>query len=193
MTKSASIIHNERMKNHLGTIVLVLLLIASIVLGYVLYQRLTATPTATQQEEISPETEPLGSPSESSPSARIYSESYLATLTPDERSVLALKRDSESMKANQELINKVAKTAEVLDISQCEPVPLVFKIDESAQFQIKNNDSVEHRIVIGSSFKKVIPAGSTETATADFGHSFGVYGATCDEKDSGFVVVAQIQ
>lgn len=174
----------------------VILFISLGIFGYTVYRKSAVSTVPVNSKSVAipssgKSIQPNDNKNQSSPSAQ-FSSNYLDSLTADERKVILMQRDSEILKQNQDLLNKVARTADFWDIGKCEPSPVIFKVNENAEFKIRNNDSADHTITVGS-IKDTIPANSTKTYKADLGHSFGVYGASCDNSASGYILVSQVK
>ncbi|MCP6719983.1 MAG: hypothetical protein KJI72_01475 [Patescibacteria group bacterium] len=137
---------------------LIFLIVVAVVLGYAIYSQSPEKP------ELKAEISSL-------------------TPTPDESEVLNvpdLNASTEEKQRHFELVVQVAKTAEFLDISDCNPSPVVMKIKKGETIAVRNNDSADHSIVFNLESIHPIPAGSTKNITNVFDKGPGVYGYGCD-------------
>lgn len=131
----------------------------AIILGYSIYGELFKQKVAVQKSEkqsivISEEREVLKFPSQDAP--------------------------AEEKQRHYELVVKLAKEADFLDISKCIASPLVFKTKNGKNFLVKNNDFSDHEIQINEEHRYTISANSSRTILADFGYGQGLYGYGCD-------------
>ena len=108
------------------------------------------------------------------PSDLTYEERFI--LTPPDKDA-----SEEAKKAHAQVVSNLAKEAKYLEIKDCKPKPLVLKVKEDMDIEIRNMDSVKHRIIFDSLHYYDIPANGSKTITAQFKYGTGDYGYTCDE------------
>ncbi len=83
--------------------------------------------------------------------------------------------------AHAQVVSNLAKQASFLEIKDCKPNPLVLKVKEDMDIEIRNMDNVKRRIIVDSLHYYDLPANGTITITAKFKYGTGDYGYTCDE------------
>lgn len=90
-----------------------------------------------------------------------------------------------------QLALSMAEEADFLDISGCEPKPLVLSLKESETFSVKNTDSIPHVIRLSAETAFTIEANGTTELKADFEHGPGMYGYGCDDggRTAGLFIV----
>lgn len=127
------------------------------------------------QQKSKLSTSPTSSPSDKQllPSDLTYEERFI--LTPPEKDA-----SEEAKKAHAQVVSNLAKETKFLEIKKCKPNPLVLKIKEGSQFEIKNMDNVKHRIIFDSLHYYDIPANGNKTITAQFKYGTGDYGYVCE-------------
>ena len=104
------------------------------------------------------------------------------SLTDEEKSVLnpPVGGTEEESRAHFDMVQKLAKEPDFLEIARCEARPVVTKVRKGATINVRNQDSVEHTIVIDADHTYTIPGGQTTAVVAEFGQEAGVYGYGCD-------------
>lgn len=145
-----------------------LILIASIVaIGVAIYSqqamRITTSPIIT----LSP------------PQLKTLSEN----LTYEERFVLHPPQAEASNTAKQKhakMVSKLASAAASLDITNCEPKPVVLRVKKGNNFTVKNNDKQPHKIMLDEKTSYEIPANGSLVVKADFNYGAGDYGYVCE-------------
>lgn len=75
-------------------------------------------------------------------------------------------------------VDSKAFASDTLDITKCDPNPKVIKVTKGQEITIKNDDSVDHSVVITSTVKFPVPAGKTAKAKIDLNP--GVYPLSCE-------------
>lgn len=158
-------------------IAVVFLIVVAVMLGYMIFQQ--SRPKSTDRIEKAGAAQAL-----------------FQDLADKERAVLNVPSQDSTQEEKQqhfELVLRIAKEADYLDISQCIPSPVVFKVKNDERFTVKNPDAVEHTIGLDPDHIFSVPAQSTKTIVADFGHGAGLYGYGCDAstKAVGLFLVAQ--
>lgn len=83
--------------------------------------------------------------------------------------------------AHAQVVSSLAKETKYLEIKDCKPNPLVLKVKEGTDIEIRNIDNVKVRIIVDSLHYYDIPANGTKTTTAKFKYGTGDYGYVCDE------------
>lgn len=158
-------------------IFLVILVVIAGVLGYLIYQKSISLPKK----------EPAQSQPAANNSQAKSERSDAATLTDEEKEVLnppSQGANEAEMKKHFELVQKLAKEPDFLEVAKCEVRPVVTRLRNSKTFQVRNQDSIDHTIVVDKDHTYSISAGSTQTIPVDFGHGAGVYGFGCDDSTS---------
>lgn len=116
-----------------------------------------------------------------------------ADLTEEEKDLLTVPSSDaskEEIEAHIALGAKLAKEAEVLEITDCEPKPLVLKVKEKAMFKVFNKDNIDHTLIIDPEHKYALSAQKTTEIKADFGKPPGLYGYVCEGVGiTGFIFV----
>lgn len=119
------------------------------------------------------------------PSDLTYEERFI--LTPPDKDAT-----QEAKKAHAQVVANLAKEAKYLEIKDCKPNPLVLKIKEGSQFEIRNMDNVKVKIIIDSLHSYDIPPNGNKTITAQFKYGTGDYGYVCERVGLvGFLHVTQ--
>ena len=106
-------------------------------------------------------------------------------ITKDERATLAhpaKDAPAEEKQSHFELVQKIAKEAQHLDITKCKVAnPVVLKVKLGEPITVKNQDSVDHAIVFDADNIFSIPANTTMDIKPDFQFGSGTYGYGCDQ------------
>ena len=136
------------------------LTVLAIVLGYLIWlQPPPVTPGAQEKEVLSISSE---------------EERVLQTPGPD--------ATEEERRTHFELALRLATRTDFLDISACKVVePVVFKVVERETFTVRNDDDIEHVMIIDEEHIYPVPAKGTLELVADFGNNTGLYGYGCDD------------
>lgn len=158
--------------------IILILLGVAVVLGYAIYRQTMAPPLSEEK----------AAPPESVPSAQapeiVQPQNTGDELTEEQRAVLATPAPNASEAEKQkhfQLAQSLAKSASYLDITKCSLAePLVLKIEQGRKFIARNEDVVEHVIVMDAKRTFSVPSKGTKEITADFGHGPGLYGFGCD-------------
>ncbi len=104
-------------------------------------------------------------------------------LTYEERFILHPPQVEASATAKQKHAKMVAKLASAsasLEITNCEPKPVVLKVKKGNKFTVKNNDKHPHKIMLDEKTSFEIPANGSLIVTADFNYGTGDYGYVCE-------------
>lgn len=116
-----------------------------------------------------------------------------ANLTEEEKKLLTVpppEAERSEIETHLALGAKLAKKADVLEITNCKPKPLVFKVKEKRNFKVLNKDKIDHTLIIDEEHKYAIAAGETKQIKADFGKPPGLYGYVCEGVGlTGFIFV----
>lgn len=117
-----------------------------------------------------------------------FSKEYLASLSEDEQSLAKeiekiLDGDGIDLKANYFLIRTTSKEGP-LNISKCQPRPLVLRVEQYSKFKVINDDDVGHMINTGKFERYVPPKGSREFQ-ATFDDIVGSFPYSCDKYPKG--------
>lgn len=155
--------------------VVLVLLVAVLSLGIVIYSRY-------YKSENNDITATTPTPPSSPPA---IPQPIVKPLTSEERAVLKFPGSNASQQEinnHIQLVNKLVKETEIIDINSCSPEPLVFRTSLNKSFMIRNKDSGSHTIQRGSSILAKIPAGKTITVKSRdlFIKGAGNYGYSCD-------------
>lgn len=114
-------------------------------------------------------------------------------LTEEEKKLLTVPPPDASkaeIEAHIALGAKLAEEGNVLEITDCKPKPLVFKVKEKTNFKVSNKDKIDHTLIIDDDHKYPIPAKETSQIRADFGKPPGLYGYVCEGVGlTGFIFV----
>jgi len=116
-----------------------------------------------------------------------------ANLTEEEKKLLAVPppdAQRAEIEAHIALGAKLAKEADVLEVTDCKPKPLVFKVKEKRNFKVLNKDKIDHTLIIDEEHKYAIASEETTEIKADFGKPPGLYGYVCEGVGlTGFIFV----
>jgi len=162
-----------------GNIVLVWI---ALFLGYFIYQQQRAPDSLPQ--EVLPHDITL-SPGSLSGSA--YTEESDALNWPLESA------SNEEKQKHVDLIQRFGKKADYVDIAKCVGYPVVYQSGMGETITLRNQDTLEHTILLGKSLYAV-PAGSTAEVAVDnetFEFGPGNYGYVCDSREgvAGVILV----
>lgn len=105
-------------------------------------------------------------------------------LTAEEKAVLIPPGPNDSEQKRKEhfaLVERLAKEAEYLDITDCKSIPVVLRAKKGSEIQLRNTSKVDHALVIDKDHVYTVPAEKTLKVKADFGKGAGVYGYGCDK------------
>lgn len=156
-------------------IALVLFFIVFII-GYTLFSRLSPT-LAPAPNYVPPQTPPpiAASPSLSPAVKRPSAEDLRVLVFPGPNATPS------EQKQHNDLVSRLAEMADVLNIRDCFPDPLVMKVLLKNTVKIYNPNATSHTIVRGSA-KITVAGGETKTVKASglFSQGAGNYGYTCD-------------
>ena len=147
---------------------IVLLALVAIVLGYLIYQQ-QFSEESTSQESLT------RSGIEQTPQKKSTDEIVeVLNIPPPDAS-------QEEKQKHFELALREAKEASYLDITQCTlAAPVVFKVREGESFEVRNNDTEPHTIIINPENTFTIPAKESRDIAPDFVQGPGLYGYACD-------------
>jgi len=152
------------MGNKLMIVGIVVLALIAVVLGYKIYQQtaLKGPPVQSIQSVVKPTPTTTVKQSSKTTSNEI-SENNILQSSPGPNS-----SDEEKNKF-LDAVKRLAKETAVLDITKCQPQPVVFKMRKAAQLQVRNNNNIEHTIIIDSEHQYSIPPNSTKTINTGLG------------------------
>ena len=108
---------------------------------------------------------------------------FVRILTPDEQAVLNIplhNASSEEKAKHAEEVKQLVKAALILDITKCEPNPLVYPVNLNGSFKVTNNDSIPHSIRYQGSQIKIAAYSTTTVKTSQLFKTIGDYGYGCD-------------
>ena len=166
-----------------GTLILIgILVLVGGVLGYAIYQS-----GAVKRGQPASTTQTTGTTTE---------ETSARTLSADEQAALSFPGSNASEGERQrhsDLVNKLGNESgyAFLDVTGCQPLPVVYRVKQNGNFVVKNTSTREHAIQLDRS--TTISAASEKTldvATA-VGANLGNYGYSCDGS-TGPVGVIQV-
>lgn len=115
-----------------------------------------------------------------------FSKEYLASLNEDEQSLakeIEKILDGIDLKANYFLIRTTSKEGP-LNISKCQPRPLVLRVEQYSKFKVINDDDVGHMINTGK-FERYIPPKNSREFQATFDDNVGSFPYSCDKYPKG--------
>lgn len=105
------------------------------------------------------------------------------TVSQDEQSALVfppMNASDEEKKQHFDLVSRVAKNAEKIDITGCKPSPVVTRVRDGNTLVIDNRDVQDHSITLGDVRTLTIISGASEGMTVDFETGPGLYVMRCD-------------
>ncbi len=172
------------MKSNLLIIVLV---ITALTLGVLIIKpsglKLSSFENKTPKSELKRDSVPDASTTRLIPANLSKEEKKLLTVPPPDAS-------EEEINAHIAIGEKLAKEADILEITDCKPKPLVLKVKEKTNFKVLNNDKIDHTLIIDEEHKYPILGGETTEIRADFGKPPGLYGYVCEGVGlTGFIFV----
>lgn len=102
--------------------------------------------------------------------------------------LLGIRQDSsdEEKKRHFDLVQKLARDAEYLNITNCAPQPIVIRVKDGSHLIVKNSDDEMLEIGIDPQHLYGIPAQGEKKIKIAFGNGPGIYGYGCN-KSSGAV------
>lgn len=157
----------------LNILTLVLLVIAFVV-GYKIYQ----TSSTSTPEDFT------------SPNAQVQNNSDAPV---DDVLVTPLRTDSDDRKKQyEELVRSKAEDADIIQIKDCKPEPLVTKVADKAPVTIRNNSTKDHIFTSYDGKESTLPAGKETKLDLTFGFGPGVYAYGCD-KSAGPVGILLVE
>ena len=92
---------------------------------------------------------------------------------------------NEERRAYREKLEPFAKDADVIEITNCVLSPLIVKTEDKKSYQLKNNDSVEHTVIVNITELK-LPA--NETISFAMGQYNGFMNFSCVGGTQGLLV-----
>ncbi len=170
-------------KNFVYIGIAVLALIA-VVLGYKIYQQkltstLPQTNQSTQNRPTTPTSVNQATPGEAqTPSVDLGEQERLVKSVPLPTAPL------EARIAFNDQLKKYEKETGTIEITNCKPLPLIFRVKGETSFSIKNNDAVEYKISVGGQ-KITLAPNSMSTMMA--GKADGVTDISCNGGVQGLV------
>lgn len=135
----------------------------------------------------------LKSPSFENKASKSEARLIPADLSEEEKKLLTVPSpdaSKEEINAHIALGANLAKEADILEISDCKPKPLVLRVKEKAMFKVSNKDDTNYTLIIDEEHKYTISAKETTEIKADFGKPPGLYGYVCEGVGlTGFIFV----
>lgn len=169
-----------RRKLKTGKWKIIILVSIAILLGVAIFNQ--------QKAKLSQNNSALSSLSSTQP--RLLSTS----LSDDEKFILfppSADASKSAKKKHAQIVAKLAKQNDTLEIKDCQPTPLVLLIKQGSKFTIKNDDSTAHNFVIDEEHQYKIPANGSLEIVAQFKYGTGDYGYVCQGVGlTGFLHVA---
>ena len=180
------------MQNKILLIRIIILVGTSLVLGYAIVQQNTSEEltnglsqsrfNALDDQDVKVREEP--------PTFQVaLPEAKELGITEDERAAIAHPRKDapeEEKQSHFELVQKIAKEAQYLDITKCQIAnPVVLKVKLDAPITVRNQDNIDHVIVLNADNIFSIPANTTMDIKPDFQFGPGIYGYSCDQTPHG--------
>lgn len=183
------------MNRNIVIFIVIILIAASAILGYTIYQRVnpSKTPKLQSQQTVSPSPVLRASARPGSPQPPPSpSSAYLDTLSAEEKTIISMNFTREEIQKNHDLIVSAAKTAEFLDVAKCEVRPVVLKIKQNTAIKLRNQNSVSRTISIGTNLIETVGANSTkEVKLTQNDVSGALHGYGCDGKQAGFILITE--
>lgn len=119
------------------------------------------------------------------------SQSSSQDLSEDEKFLLnppSADASKSEIEKHAQIVERLATESSTLEIRNCKPNPLVVKIKEGADIEIRNMDDKNRRIVFDALHYYDIPANNSIVLSAKFRYGSGDYGYVCDGMGiSGFL------
>lgn len=143
-----------------------ILLGIAIVLGVAIYnQQQVKAPSPTISPSPSPQLRPL-------PENLTAEERFILNPPPAEASRSVLQKHAQTVK-------KLAKEGDAVAIKDCHADPLVVRVKQGSEIQIKNMDNVSRTIIFDEDHIFKLPPESSKTIKAKFKYGTGDYGYVC--------------
>jgi hypothetical protein len=170
-------------------ILLILLVIIAAVLGYFIYTKYNANQSPNTSIDVSnDETNSTATTSNISVDGDAEGEvpitPYIDPQADKKKQVLVFPPQDASSDAQQkhsDLVSELSVTSEVLDISSCDPVPVVLRVSPESKVKLTNYGATESTLYVGGKTFVVPADGSTEiTISSDIGSTPGIYGYACN-------------
>lgn len=108
-------------------------------------------------------------------------------LTADEKFILyppSADASKSALKKHAQTVKKLAKKADTLEISNCQPKPLVLIVKQGSELTIKNNDNTKRWLIFDEDHLYLLPTNDSLTIKAEFKYGTGDYGYICKEEGS---------
>jgi len=163
----------------------VILIIASVVLGYGIYKQRSERPGGGNGQLVLVQSV---TPDRTEP--RVEQSSFInpsldeLDLSEEEKKALSfpnMDASDQEKQSHSELVKSIATSSPYLDISGCVVAePIVFKIKQGETFTVRNGDDVAHAMVFDKEHRFDVAPRNTKNIVADFGHGPGIYGYACD-------------
>lgn len=104
-------------------------------------------------------------------------------LTEEEKYILnppLANASSSAKEKHREIVARLSKQTESIEIKDCRPNPVVVKIKIGSEIKIKNHDNVERKIIIDSKNIFKIAPGEEKMIKTQFKYGSGDYGYVCE-------------
>lgn len=168
---------SEATFNRYAIYLIIILAVIAVILAIAIFRE--AIPKRARPTRQEPPTQQISPAPSSAPNAS----------SPEEKQqLLGIRQDSseEEKKRHADLVQRLARDAAYLDITDCDPQPIVMRLKDGGEFTVKNSDAGEREIGIDPQHIYTIPGRGERKIKVDFGHGPGVYGYGCN-KSSGAV------
>ena len=168
-----------KMTKFITPLIIILLAVLAVYLGKVIYDQSFSSPKSSSQ------TVPTIRPSPTSTSEQTYT-------FQDENSLLdyASTRNNPTLERTRnyfEALDRFAKVGEIVTISNCKASPIALKVGLGKEFNILNNDQVEHAIKFSKKLFTLNAEQKLTLMTEDMDIGSHVY--LCDGLTSGIIFV----
>lgn len=175
------------MAKNLVYVGVVVLAVIAVVLGYKIYQQqLAYKQTAPKNQSTTGQQSGVKTTPKLSPKPSPLSQSQ-QTSAAELAEVLQFPGPNATeaeRKEQSDLVNKLGNQfggATFLDISGCNPNPVVYRVKQGGSFKVKNSDQTEHTFYTDPGRKTKIPANLEQTLTSKaIGDNYGDYSYNCD-------------
>lgn len=170
--------------HHLKKILVVVLAVLAVGLAGLLYKQ--------KMGGSSPETPNINS--DNQPQVSAAGPVWTPAPGSEEEYLFSIKMDSpdeEKMRHYQYAIS-ISQEAEFLNLTDCNPEPLVWKVKNGSTVKLKNDGNTEVKITMDAQHTYSVAAKSTKSIKADFGMGEGLYGYGCNTSPGsrGMIFVA---
>ncbi len=154
-------------ESNLKKVLVIVLVLVAVVLALLLFKQKVGVPSDTLGDKN------LGSP---------IASNWAPAPGTEKEYLFSIKNDAPEAEKQRHFFyaTSISKVSEFLNLTNCNPDPLVIKVKNGAILKLKNDGDAELSIGIDASHIYVVPAKSVKEIKADLGKGTGLYGYGCN-------------